>query len=304
MTAALGPRHSEVRRLRELLRDARARSAEQAFVVEGPRAIDAALDHHVELEATYLAPGAEQSFAPLVARLRGAGVRIEQLKDGVLERVGSTVTPQPVLAVTAIPRQDPAVLRNDGLVLVAVEVQDPGNVGALLRSAEASGAAGIVLSAGSADAYNPKVVRASAGAIFGLPILRERGPNEHGPNEHGPNESGPNERGWSVMDALDALRDAGRACFGTRAADGTPYDTADLAAPAAVLLGNEARGLDAALDDQLDGWLTIPMAGRAESLNVAMTGTVLCFEAARQRAARTAPGRRFPNAPFPGGARP
>jgi RNA methyltransferase, TrmH family len=295
--------------LRELLRDARARAAEQAFVVEGPRAIDAALDHHVELEATYLAPGAEQSFAPLVERMRGAGVRIEHLKDGVLERVGSTVTPQPVLAVTAIPHQDPAVLRNDGLVLVAVEVQDPGNVGALLRSAEASGAAGIVLSAGSADAYNPKVVRASAGAIFGLPILSEHGPNENHPNKNGPseqvpNEHGPNERGWSVMDALDALRDAGRACFGTRAADGTPYDTADLAAPVAILLGNEARGLDAALDDQLDGWLTIPMAGRAESLNVAMTGTVLCFEAARQRAARTTPGRRVPNMPFPGGARP
>lgn len=288
MTAALGPRHSEVRRLRELLRDARVRLVEQAFVVEGPRAIDAALDHHVELEATYLAPGAEQSFAPLVARLRAAGVRIEQLKDGVLERVGSTVTPQPVLAVTAIPRQDPAVLRDDGLVLVAVEVQDPGNVGALLRSAAAAGAAGIVLSAGSVDAYNPKVVRASAGAIFGLPILSEYGP----------------QKGWTVMDALDALRDAGRACFGTRAADGTPYDTADLAAPAAVLLGNEARGLDATLDGQLDGWLTIPMAGRAESLNVAMTGTVLCFEAARQRAARTTPGRRSPGAPFPGGARP
>jgi RNA methyltransferase, TrmH family len=276
VTAALGPRHSEVRRLRELLRDARARSTERVFVVEGPRAVDAALDRDVALEAAYLGPGAEQSFAPLVARLRAARVRLEHLKDGVLERVGSTVTPQPVLAVAAMPRHDVAVLRNEGLVLVAVEVRDPGNVGALLRSAEAAGVAAIVLSAGSVDAYNPKVVRASAGAIFGVPLLV------------GAHET--DEKEWSVMDALDVLRDAGRVSFGTRAADGTPYDRADLAGPAAVLLGNEARGLDAGLDARLDGWLIIPMAGAAESLNVAMAGTVLSFEAARQQAARRGAG--------------
>ncbi|HEX5587211.1 MAG TPA: RNA methyltransferase [Acidimicrobiia bacterium] len=274
MTAALGPRHSEVRRLRELLRDAQARNTERAFVVEGPRAVDAALDRDVELEAAYLGPGAEQSFAPLVARLRAAHVRIEELKDGVLERVGSTVTPQPVLAVAPMPRHDAVVLRAAGLVLVAVEVADPGNVGTLLRSAEAAGAVAILLSAGSVDAYNPKVVRASAGAIFGVPLLDE----------------GPDGKGWSVMDALDVLRDAGRACLGTRAADGRRYDTVDLTAPVAVLLGNEARGLDAGLDDRLDGWLTIPMAGATESLNVAMAGTVLCFEAARQRAAAAGAG--------------
>ncbi len=258
---SLGPRHHEVRRLRELLRDPRARAAEQAFVVEGPRAIAAALDRGAALDAVYLAPGAAQAFATLVGRVHDAGVRTAELKDGVLERVGTTVTPQPVLAVGPMPAHALDGIGRDGLVILGVELADPGNVGTLLRSAEAAGAAGIVLSAGSVDAYNPKVVRASAGAIFGVALVE----------------------GWSVMEAIDAMRATGRRCVGTRATGGTPYHDVDLVAPTAVVLGNEAHGVPAALDAALDDWVTVPMRAPAESLNVAMTGTVLCFEAARQR---------------------
>ncbi|MET0276636.1 MAG: RNA methyltransferase [Acidimicrobiia bacterium] len=264
--AALGPRHSDVKRLRELLRDARARDAEQTFVVEGPRAVAAALERGARLEHVYLGPNADTAFAPLVEQLDRAGVARSTLKEGVLERVGSTVTPQPVLAIAPKPTVELTALARDGLVLVGARLSDPGNVGALLRSADAAGAAGIVLGTGSVDAYNPKVVRASAGAIFGVPILE----------------------GWSVMDALQALREAGRTCLGTRAGDGTPYHQVDLTAPTAVVLGNEAHGLGAGvadgLDRALDGWITIPMHGPTESLNVAMAGTVVCFEASRQRA--------------------
>lgn len=257
-----------MRRLRELLRDRRTREAEQAFVVEGPRAVGGALDRGARLEVVYLGTGAPQAFGALVSRLRAADVVVRELKDGVLERVGSTVTPQPVLAVAAMPAPDPGRLAGDGLVVIGVELGDPGNVGTLLRSAEASGAAGIVLSSGSVDAYNPKVVRASAGAIFGVAVVE----------------------GWSVMEALDAMRAAGRRCVGTRAEGATPYHDADLVAPTAVVLGNEAHGLPTALGEVLDDWLTVPMRAPAESLNVAMTGTLLCFEAARQlRAARRAP---------------
>src|SRR5262245_18601516 len=276
MSAELGPRHADVRRLRELLRDARTRRVERAFVVEGPRAVDAALDRDGTLEHVYVGPGAAHAIAPLLARLHGADVPVSTLKEGVLERVGTTVTPQPVLAVAPIPASSPDALAREGVVVVLAGVADPGNVGTLLRSAEAAGAAGIVIGAGSVDAYNPKVVRASAGAIFGVPLLV------------GPAMEGPVMEGWSVTDALDALRASGRACFGTRASGGARPDQVDLTAPVAVLLGNEARGLAPELDDavgSLDGWLSIPMAGHAESLNVAMAGTVVCFEAARQRAA-------------------
>ena len=296
MPDPLGPRNVAVRRLRELLRDAKTRAAERAFVVEGPRAVGAALDRGVALEGIFLGPDADRAFAPLVTRAAAVGVPIDVLKPGVLERVGSTVTPQPVLAVASMPRADVEVLRGDGIVLVAVEIADPGNLGTLIRSAEAAAAAAIVLGPGSVDAYNPKVVRASAGAIFGIPVLR--GENMEGQSSEGQTSEGQVTEGWSVMDVLGALRDAGRRCYGTRAADGVAPDHIDFTAPVAVLLGNEARGLGdgpglggRAFDGSaLDGWISIPMAGRAESLNVAMAGTVVCFEAARQRSAAAAGG--------------
>jgi TrmH family RNA methyltransferase len=256
-----------VRRLRELLRDPRARAVERACVVEGPRAVGAALDRGAPLQSVYLGPGAAVAFAPLLARMRAAGLRIAALKDGVLERVGTTVTPQPVLAVASASPSDPEQLGRDGLVLIGAGLADPGNVGTLLRSAEAAGAAGIVLGAGSVDAYNPKVVRASAGAIFGVALVE----------------------GWTVMEALDAMRATGRTCVGTRAEGGVAYHETDLARPTAVVLGNEAHGLPADLGAALDGWVTVPMRGASESLNVAMAGTVLCFEAARQRDAARRP---------------
>jgi len=263
----LGPRHPAVRRLRELLRDRSTRAQEHTFVVEGPRAISGALDRAAPLDAVYLGPNAEYAFAPLIARVRAAGVPLEHLKDGVLERIGTTVTPQPVLATAPMATVAPSDLRGTGLVLVAVGIADPGNLGTLLRSAEAAGASGMVIEAGSVDAYNPKVVRASAGAIFGVPLVQAS-----------------IGEGWSVMDALDELRGAGRTTYGTRAAGGVAPDAVDFTEPVAVLLGNEAHGLADDVAARVDGWISIPMAGPAESLNVAMAGTVVCFEAARQRA--------------------
>ena len=115
-------------------------------MVEGPRAVDAALDRGAPLEAVYFGPRADVAFPALRARIAAAGVRVAVLKEGVLEKVGTTRTPQPVLAVARMP--DTAHRRGsagDGLVVVGVELRDPGNLGTLLRSAEASGAAAIVL---------------------------------------------------------------------------------------------------------------------------------------------------------------
>jgi TrmH family RNA methyltransferase len=230
------------------------------------------LDRGAALEVVFFGPNAEVAFAPLTARVEAAGVPVELLKEGVLEKLGSTVTPQPVLAVAPMPlaagdELAGDVLARDGLVVVGVALADPGNVGTLLRSAEASGAAAIVLSAGSVDAYNPKVVRASAGAIFGVPVIE----------------------GWSAVEALDALQQQGRRRLAADARSGTPYDAVDFCTPTAVVLGNEAHGLPSDLDAHLDGTVTVPMHGAAESLNVAMAGSILCFESARQRAHGHAP---------------
>jgi TrmH family RNA methyltransferase len=266
LSAPLGPRHQRVKRLRALIRDPKARRAEGVFVIEGPRLLDAALEHHVSLESFYLAPGAERGFAPLAARLRASGAPEEGLKEGVLERIGDTVTPQPILAVARIPiaslddlsASDAARARP---VVVAVDVQDPGNAGTIVRSAEAAGAAGVVFSGNSVDPFAPKVVRSTAGAIFGIPIVEADDP----------------------VNVLDALGARGRRRLGTVAAGGAPIDDVDLTGPVALVVGNEAHGLPDAVLPALDATVTIPIELAAESLNVAMATTVLLFEAARQR---------------------
>lgn len=187
---------------------------------------------------------------------------VVDLREGALERIATTRTPQPVVAVAPIRERAVADLPAGGHVIVVVDVADPGNAGAVLRSAEASGAAGIVLSGESVDAYNPKVVRASAGAIFGVPVVEEDDP----------------------VSVLDQLAATGRRGLGAVPTGGVPYDEASLGGPVTIVLGGEARGLPPDLVARLDGTVSIPMAGGTESLNVAMAATVLAFEARRQRA--------------------
>jgi len=265
---ALGPRHREVRRLRALLRDPKARAEERAFVLEGPRLIEDALRRGVEIDAVYLGEGARAAFPRLLADVEAAGVRRVQLGAGVLEKVGTTRTPQPVLAVTARP-EPPALasLVGAGPVLVLVGVADPGNLGTLLRSAEAAGCAGVVCCGPSVDVHHPRVVRSSAGSVFGIPVVERVGPDD------------------DPVAVVGAVRASGRRVLGATV-DGRAATEVDLAGPVALVLGNEAHGLDQAVRARVDGSVSVPMTGDAESLNVAMAGTVLVFEAQRQRGAR------------------
>ncbi len=233
-------------------------------MVEGVNVLRAALDAGVAIESVYIDPsGAGPEVDELVDRVVARGGRAFELDVGVLARVADTVTPQPVLAVVAdvgialaqLGRQSPH------LVLICADVRDPGNAGNVLRSAEASGASGVVFGDGSVDVWNPKTVRASAGAVFQVPVVS----------------------GGPMAEVLDEVRAWGLQLLGTAATGGRPYTAVDLCRPTALVLGNEAHGLTDAATSRLDGLVTIPMDGRAESLNVGMAAAVLCFEAARQR---------------------
>jgi TrmH family RNA methyltransferase len=253
----------EVRNLRALGRDAGARREARQFLVEGPRVVAAALERAAVLDQVLLGAGARESFAPLVARLEAVGVELVELREGALERIATTRTPQPLIGVAPMRDQTVSDFSAVDHVFMAVDVADPGNAGTLLRIAEASGAAGVVFSGNSVDAHNPKVVRASAGAIFGVPVVEADDP----------------------VTVLDQLRAAGRCPLGAVPSDGVPYDHAPLADAVAIILGGEARGLAPEVVARLDGTVTIPMAGSTESLNVAMAAAVLGFEARRQRSA-------------------
>lgn len=239
------------------------RRAERAFVTEGAKVISVALDAGAAVEAIYCAPGARglEGCAEVIERVHAGGGRVFDLDAGVMERVADTVTPQPVLAVMAFVDVELVALAHAGLVVVGVGIRDPGNAGTLLRSAEAAGADGVVLCDGSVDLYNPKTVRASAGSLFHIPVVA----------------------GGEAVDVLGQLGTWGIARVGTRAHGGIEYDRIDLGGRLALVLGNEARGLEDEIVACLDGIVTVPMHGRSESLNVGMAAAVLCFEVARQQ---------------------
>jgi TrmH family RNA methyltransferase len=215
------------------------------FVVEGAGLLAQAVAAGWAVEAQYVAPGADavRCDAPLY-----------ELAPNVLERVATTEHPQPVIAVVHQRLQGLPV--GATFVMVADRVADPGNAGTIIRSAEAAGAQAVAFTPGSVDPFNPKVVRATAGSLFRLPV---------------------------VSCELEELRAAGLQLLATSSHHGTPYTDVTLTGPVAVVVGNEAHGVPD--DAPVDGWITIPHAGAAESLNVAMAATVLAFEVARQRRA-------------------
>lgn len=274
----IGARDHRVQRLRRLVRRSGVRDLEHAFVAEGAKLIEAALDAGAPVQALFVADGWQTSDATrvVVERAAGRGVAVFELGPGIMERVADTVSPQPVCAVVESvdvaleellgrcgpkPPTGPSAADDAGALLVCVDVRDPGNLGAVLRIAGATAMAGVICCAGTADPYNPKVVRASAGAVFRVPLVV----------------------GVDPLEALEVLGGAGYRRFATVAHGGSDYALADLDGRIALVLGNEGAGLPAEIVRRLDGSLTIPMEDGTESLNVAMTVAVLCFELVRRR---------------------
>jgi RNA methyltransferase, TrmH family len=226
--------------------------------------LDEALAAEADLETLYVEP--EALNHPAVWAARAAEVRIREVTRGALRKVLDLGTPQDMVAVAA---QRPAGL--EGLVdlavarrrplLVLVELADPGNVGTLIRVAEAAGCVGVVLTEHTVDLYNPKTVRATAGAVFRVPVAE----------------------GVAVAELLDHCSERSLATWATVAAGGLALEAAPLAGAGALLVGSEAHGLPEPVTTGCDVALSIPMEGGVESLNAAVAGSVVLFDAARQR---------------------
>lgn len=243
----------------------KARSEERAFVAEGPVLLAEAVRSSAPIEELYVDLDFDLD-AELVAALP---VPVRWVTPGVLSSILDAASPQPVATVIAMQSHDLADVPSSEPLLVLHDLRDPGNVGTLLRTAEASGFGGVVLTGSSVDVTNPKTVRASAGSMFRIPVV-------------------------AIDDgirAFDQLRASGRTVAVTVVRNGTSHEASDLRG-AAIVLGNEAHGIPQELIDAADLEITIPLAGPTESLNVAAAGAVLCFESWRQRrsdAASSAP---------------
>jgi TrmH family RNA methyltransferase len=254
-------RNPLVRRLHDL-KEARRNDA---CLLEGPRLVLEALGAGTRVLEAAVAPRAERVGAgrEALAALARAGTRVLRVHEDVLAALSEAEQSQGLLAIAERPRFDAdRLFAGIPLVLVAVGVQNPGNLGGLLRTAEAAGATGALLTPGSADPFSWKALRGSMGSAFRLPLGRER----------------------SLAAALDGLKERGLRLAATSASRGVAYDQVDWRGPAAVLLGNEAGGLPEDVLSRADLEVRIPLRSPVDSLNVGVAAGILLFEAARQRA--------------------
>jgi TrmH family RNA methyltransferase len=264
----------------------RERQREGAFVVEGVRLLTDALDAGAIPRAVLLARdllGAGEARDRLLVRLaelrEGAGrnMRVLEVTPQVLRAAAETETPQGIVAVFAFPERG-APAGGTPLLVVADGLRDPGNLGTLLRGALGAGATMFYTTPATVDLYNPKVVRAAMGAHFRLPLR--------------------SSIGWEALDEALAGCDA---VWGADALGETGYSAADWTAPAALVVGNEDRGITPEGRARCGGLLSIPLGGGLESLNAAVAAAVILFEAARQRRAAGG-GRGGPDDARPAGA--
>ncbi len=227
------------------LRKSRERRRVGLFVAEGPREVERARAAGLRIEATYFAP-------ELIEWSEG-----EEVSARVLEKMAYRSSPEGVIAVVEIPQR--ALPVDPSLLLVAVGIEKPGNLGAMARTADAAGADALVVADAAVDAWNPNAIRASTGAVFSLPIVELTRPE---------------------VEALDIQRVA--AVLGARKS----YAALDYAQPTAFIVGAEDEGLDEEWRAVADAQVTIPMNGAtADSLNASAAVAVLLFEAVRQRGA-------------------
>jgi RNA methyltransferase, TrmH family len=254
--------HQRVQRLRRLIRRRDSRADDGVCIVEGAKVLTEALNAGVRIDGVFVTLGTQD---PVIERALAGGAHVYDLAIGVMERISDTVHPQAIVAIVESPAWTLASLegyvRAGGFVIVANNARDPGNAGTLIRSAEAAGAAAVILAGESVEPANPKVVRSSAGGLFHVPVVSE----------------------IALADALHTLKIWGARILATAVGEGGHYTSVRFDGPLAIVLGNEARGLGAEALALADELVTIPMTGRTESLNLGMAATLLAFEARRAR---------------------
>lgn len=251
-------RFRSVRRLLER----KGREAVGEFLIEGPQAVRAVLASGSpdRLRELIISPGAEQRHAELASNVleRGVGVMTASQED--LRALTDAVHPQGIVAVCRQERAELSTVLDarPTLLAIASQIRDPGNLGTLIRSADAFGADAVLISKDSVELYNPKVLRATVGSLFNLPVVAD----------------------LDLADTIAACREAGVRVLAADGGGQRSLTDIDLTLPTAWLLGNEAWGLpeaDAALADEI---VSVPIYGRAESLNLAAAATVCLFATA------------------------
>ncbi len=257
ITSATNPVVKRVRALAER----RARRRDGAFVVEGVQPVWRAVEAGWEIETLLVVPARlPESASAMVAQRRAAGTLVVEVAESLAARLSERDTPPGLLAVVRCRAAAVPEAVGPGDVFVALDrVANPGNLGTVVRTADAAGAAGVILVGDTADEYAPAAVKASMGSLFAVPVCRMPDPEAL--------------FGWAGVVGANVVATSG---YAERAHWAGTYRT-----PTVVLLGNEGEGLAADVLDRADHTVRIPMGGTAESLNLAVAAALMLYEVRR-----------------------
>jgi TrmH family RNA methyltransferase len=234
--------------------------------IEGLRIVEEATRSGLRFQSLFFKESAQNLSERLLPQI-GANVDTLLLPDALFDSVVPSETPQGVAALVRLKEFSLADILERmqvGPAIVVIGLQDPGNLGTILRSAEAFGSAGVILGEGTVSPYNSKVIRASAGSMFRLPVVLAKAAGG--------------------LEAISAkLREENIRLIATSSHKGTPLDQARLTGSSAVFIGSEGSGLPKAVMAQVDELVAIPHTAQVESLNAGVAGSIVLYEAARQR---------------------
>lgn len=267
ITSTSNPR---IKRLAGLQKKRKMREEEQVFLTEGLRMFREAPGER--LKELYVSESFANKEKELIRQKeKESGVRVQILADHVFSAVSDTKTPQGVLCVMAREKEPsleelcaPGPDGRQPLLMVLDNLQDPGNLGTILRTGEGAGVTAVVMSSDCVDLYNPKTVRSTMGSIYRVPCRREE----------------------DIHGFLASLKESGVRIFAAHLEGRADYDEEDYTGGSAFLIGNEGNGLREETARMADTYIRIPMEGEVESLNAAIAATILMFEAGRQRRRR------------------
>lgn len=256
ITSASNPVIKEIKSLQ----DKKGRKSIGAFLLEGFRLVEDAIDSGADIR--YFVVSVSSFSKSLTILDKKPQARVIELPDDLFSRVSETMSPQGILAVVSIPADDlKDRLDEFKRVMVLENIQDPGNLGTIIRTADICGFHAVLLSKDSVDPYNPKVVRSTMGSLFRLPVLLME----------------------DIYETLKDLQLRGIRVIAAHPREAAPCWKEDLADQIALVIGNEGNGLSDRLLDLADKRVMIPMEGRAESLNASTAASILLYESMRQK---------------------
>ena len=255
--------NSRVKKIRDQIREGWPDS-QGRILVEGITLIEEALKSSLIVDSFYMSEKTRKIdlLQEMLRSSKTSQPTLIQLSEKVFSQISSTETPQGVSALVIMPKWNlERILARDSLIVFVHHLQDPGNLGTLLRSAEAFGVDAFILSKNSVNPYNSKAIRASAGSVFRVPCFTD----------------------WEPQETLKLFNENNYRVYATAPGRGTGFRDIDYQGRVVLILGNEARGLDGTILDHVKNQITIPISSSVESLNVAVASSIILCQAAGQR---------------------